>query len=67
MIWQKLSWLRPCKSAANLFIGPRAAACCRVQCYDFVVRKKLFLKKARVCTCHTLHTGENVYGYAEPH
>ena len=30
---------------------------CRVQCYDFGVRKKLFLKKARACACHTLHTG----------
>ena len=48
LIWQKISWLRPCKSAANLFIGPtlpRAAAYCRLQCYDFGVRKKLFLKK----------------------
>ena len=25
---------------------------CRVQCYE-----KAFLKKARACTCHTLHTG----------
>ena len=65
LIWQKTSWLNPCKSAANLFIGPTlptaaaccrllppAAACCRLQCYDFGVRKKLFSKKARVCTCH---------------
>ena len=33
LIWQKTSWLNPCKSAANLFIGPTlptAAACCRL-------------------------------------
>ena len=68
LIWQKTSWLNPCKSAANLFIGPTlptaaaccrllppAAACCRVQCYDLGCARSFFQKRL-VCALamHTL-------------
>ena len=58
LIWQKTSWLNPCKSAANLFIGPTlptAAACCGLlprAMLRFWGAQEAFSKKARVCTCH---------------